>query len=57
MHMVTVDCWRHIAAGHDVDDGFGGVQTAPAVPGYYTLYELVSENNTHEGFEWKREDA
>ena len=56
MHRVTVDEWRHIAAGQTVDNGYsGGTCTAPKEPGFYTLYELVYKNNTHAGWKWEKE--
>lgn len=55
MHKVTCDYWKHVAAGETVTDGFNNDITAPAEPGYYTLYELVEDGNTHAGFEWEKE--
>lgn len=59
MHKITLDCWRHINAGETVDNGFAvnGTCTAPQEPGLYTLYELVSNHNTHLGWEWEKEES
>lgn len=59
MKKVTIDEWRHIAAGETVWNGFAvnGDCTAPAEPGFYTLYELVTDGNTHAGFEWEKEET
>ena len=57
MNKFTVDEWKHIAAGATVANGFAvnGTCTAPSEPGFYTLYELVTDGNTHAGFEWVKE--
>jgi len=55
MEKITVDSWRHVPAGMEVDDGFGRTKRAPEEPGFYTLYELVKEGNTHAGWKWERE--
>lgn len=57
MKKVTLDCWQHIEAGETVENGFAvdGYCTAPQEPGSYTLYECVTENNTHAGWEWVKE--
>lgn len=56
MERITIDQWQHVPAGSAVDSGFSGPDlTAPAEPGYYTLWELVDENNVHRGFTWQKE--
>lgn len=58
MGFVTVEEWKHVPAGTEVDDGFGGTQTAPSEPGYYTLYERVFiDANTHAGWAWQKEES
>lgn len=55
---ITVEQWRHIAAGGTVDSGFPSpaTLTAPTEPGYYTLYEEVYPNsNTHAGWKWEKD--
>ena len=54
-HYSTCEEWQHIPAGTKVDDGFGGYLTAPEEEGFYTLYEVASYRNTHQGFEWEKE--
>lgn len=56
MRKITIDEWKHIPAGETVENGFAvnGYCTAPAEPGFYTLYELADEN-THLGWEWEKE--
>ena len=58
MKKITIDEWGHIPAGETVANGFAvnGYCTAPAEPGFYRLYELVSSSNTHLGWEWEKED-
>lgn len=50
---------RHVVAGETVWNGYvGGVThcTAPADPGFYTLWELTwYGSNTHAGWEWEKE--
>ena len=53
---ITVPEWSHVPAGATVANGYSnGYCTAPAEPGYYTLYELADSNNCHEGWRWERE--
>lgn len=56
-YMITVDYWRNIPSGESVCDGYNGEKTAPLGGGFYTLYEIADENNTHCGWRWVREDA
>ena len=58
MRRITVDEWKHIPAGETVENGFAvnGLCTAPSEPGFYTLYELASDENTHLGWEWEKEE-
>lgn len=57
MRRITVDEWKHIPAGKTIWNGYAvnGTCTAPAEPGFYRLYELVSSSNTHLGWEWEKE--
>ena len=56
MTRVTVNEWTHIKAGETVWNGFSdGYCTAPAEKGFYTLYELVNDDNTHAAWEWEKE--
>lgn len=57
MRKITIDEWKHIPAGETVENGYpvNGYCTAPAEPGFYTLYELASDENTHLGWEWEKE--
>jgi len=56
MDMITVPEWKHIPAGAKVWNGFAnGYLSAPKERGYYVLYELVSDRNTHIGWRWERE--
>ena len=58
MKYITVECWRHIAAGETVNSGFStpATLTAPNEPGYYTLYEAVyPDSNTHAGWKWEKD--
>lgn len=56
MRRITLDIWRHIPAGDQVESGYSYNLTSPAEPGFYTLYELADEHNTHTGWEWEKED-
>lgn len=55
--MITTDDWKHIKAGERVYNGFAvdSYCTAPSEPGFYTLYELVDDNNNHTGWKWEKE--
>ena len=56
MREITVDQWHHIPAGTKIWNGYSnGYSTAPKEPGYYTLYEKVTDNNTHAGWRWEKE--
>ena len=57
MRRITIDEWKHIPAGKTIENGYpvNGYCTAPPEPGFYTLYELASDENTHLGWEWEKE--
>ncbi len=56
MQKITVDQWKHIPAGTKIWNGYAnGYCTAPSAPGHYTLFEFVSERNTHVGWTWELE--
>lgn len=56
MRKITVEEWGHVPAGGVVENGFpSGYCTAPKEDGFYTLFELVSEDNIHLGWEWEKE--
>ena len=57
MFKVTVDQWRHVPAGEKVWNGYpNGYCTAPQEPGFYTLYEVANDDNTHFAWSWVKED-
>jgi hypothetical protein len=55
MKKITVDYWRHVAAGERVENGYGATIKAPAETGLYTLYELADDSNSHIGWKWEKE--
>lgn len=56
MQKITIDEWKHIPAGTTIPNGYpSSYCTAPKEPGFYTLYQLVNENNTHGGWKWEKE--
>ena len=56
MRKITVEDWKHIPAGTTIQNGYSnGYCTAPSEPGLYTLYEIASDSNVHEGWEWVKE--
>lgn len=55
MRKNTMDQWKHIPAGSTVDTGMG-LLTAPKERGYYTLYEIGTDDNYHVSFVWEKED-
>ena len=58
MQKITVPEWQHVPAGTRIWNGYSnGYLQAPKEPGYYTLYQFMSERNTHIGWQWEREEA
>ena len=55
LRRITAEEWKNIPSGTPVPDGFGNYLFAPIKPGIYTLYELVSDENTHVGWTWINE--
>lgn len=57
MRKITIEEWQHIPAGETISNGYAvdGDITAPSEPGFYTLYELATDNNTHISFKWEKE--
>jgi len=55
MRRITLDIWRHIPAGEQVESGYGYKLNAPDEAGTYTLYQIVDDKNCHQGWEWEQE--
>lgn len=55
MKKITLNGWKHVPANTPVVTGFNYKLTSPAEEGYYTLYELVTKEHTHAGWEWRKE--
>ena len=55
MRRITLDIWRHIPAGKQVESGYSYKLCAPDEAGTYTLYQIVDDKNCHQGWEWEQE--
>ena len=55
MRRITLDIWRHIPAGEQVESGYSYKLCAPDEAGTYTLYQIVDDKNCHQGWEWEQE--
>lgn len=55
MRRITLDIWRHIPAGEQVESGYNYKLCAPEEAGTYTLYQIVDDKNCHQGWEWEEE--
>ena len=55
MRRITLDIWRHIPAGEQVESGYNYKLCAPEEAGTYTLYQIVDDKNCHQGWEWEQE--
>lgn len=53
MRRITLDIWRHIPAGEQVESGYSYKLCAPDEAGTYTLYQIVDDKNCHQGWEWE----
>ena len=53
--MFEVIIAKHVAAGTEVENGYGRYMTAPQEQGTYTLFEVANDDNTHYGWRWEKE--